>query len=183
MSASEVIPYIALVISILSFITSFYLGFRDRVRVHATCKFYPEHPEYNRAHLVVRIVNRGRRVAVLTIFGGNLADGGWQGENLGAKERGLHLTEHEFFERKFYPEDIVAVAPDGESEFVELWFEDSVGKRHKVINSRKGIMQLKEAELKKVAAHPTKDLKPGEALVIENLWNGNPVVKKVDIPY
>lgn len=146
MNLNEYIPYIALAISILSFITSFYFGFRDRVRVQATCKFYPTHPEYNRAHLSIRIVNRGRRVAVLTMFGGDLFDRTWQGENLGEKGRGLHLTEHQFYERKFYSEDIVAVSPDSESEFVELWFEDSLGKRHKVKNSRKGIQQLKDAK-------------------------------------
>lgn len=145
MRLNEYIPYIALIVSVLSFITSFYFGFRDRVRVRATSTFYPPHPEYDRAHLVIRILNRGRRVAVLTMFGGDLADRSWQGENLGEKDRGLHLTEHQFYERKFYPEDIGAISPDSESEFVELWFEDSLGKRHKVKNSRKGIQQLKNA--------------------------------------
>jgi hypothetical protein len=135
MTLSEYIPYIALAVSVLSFVTSFYFGFRERVWVRAVCKFYQAHPEYDRAHLRIRVVNRGRRIAVLTMFGGNLVDGGWQGEHLGEKERGLHLSEHQFYERKFYREDVVALAPDYVSEYVELWFEDSLGKRHKVRNS------------------------------------------------
>jgi hypothetical protein len=146
MTLSEYIPYIALAVSVLSFITSFYFGFRDRVWVRAESKFYPAHPEYDHAHLNIRVVNRGRRIAVLTLFGGDLVDGGWQGEHLGEKDRGLHLSEHQFHERKFYREDVIASAPDHDSEYVELWFEDSLGKRHKVKNSRKGIQQLKDAQ-------------------------------------
>lgn len=145
MAWRESVPYVALGVSVLSFITSFYFGFRDRVRVRAIGKFYQGSPDYDRAHLSIRIVNKGRRIAVLTMFGGDTADGGWQGENLGEKMTGLHLTEHQFYERKFYREDIVASAPDSDSEYVELWFEDSLGKRHKVKNSRNGIQQLKQA--------------------------------------
>ena len=145
MTWSESVPYVALGMSILSFIMSFYFGFRDRVHVHAVSKFYPQHPDYDQANLDIRVVNRGRRIAVLTLFGGNTADGKWQGEGLGDKKTGLHLTEHDFYKRKFYFEDIVAASPDSESEYVELWFEDSLGKRHKVKHSRNGIQKLKLA--------------------------------------
>jgi hypothetical protein len=143
MTWSESVPYVALAVSILSFFTSLYFGFRDRVWVRAVSTFYPAHPEYDRAHLRIRVVNRGRRIAILTMFGGDTADGRWQGEGLGEKQRGLHLTEHQFYERKFYREDIVASCPDSESQYVELWFEDSLGKRHKIKNSREHIGQLK----------------------------------------
>lgn len=146
LTLSEYISFIALALSILSFITSFYFGFRDRMSVRAECEFFPSNPEYDRAHLRIRVVNRGRRIAILPMFGGDLASGGWQGEGLGEKDKGLHLAEHERFERKFYREDVVAVAPDSESEYVELWFEDSIGKRHKVKKSREGIEQLIKAE-------------------------------------
>jgi hypothetical protein len=114
--------------------------------IRTECEFYPSHPEYDRAHLRIRVLNRGRRIAVLTMFGGDLVSGGWQGEGLGEKGRGLHLAEHEFFERKFYREDVVATSPDSESEYLELWFEDSIGKRHKVNKSRECIEQLRKAE-------------------------------------
>lgn len=87
MTWSESVPYVALAVSILSFFTSFYFGFRDRVRVRAISTFYPAHPEYDRTHLRVRVVNRGRRIAILTTFGGDTADGGWLGERLGEKQR------------------------------------------------------------------------------------------------
>ncbi len=80
------------------------------------------------------------------MFGGDLAGGGWQGENLEGKGGGLHLSEHEYYERSFYREDIMAVAPDSESEYVELWFEDSLGKRHKIKKSRDGIVKLNKSK-------------------------------------
>jgi len=105
----------------------------------ATSKFYPAHPEYDKAHLEIKVVNTGRRIAVLTLFGGDLEDGGWQGEGLGETGKGLHLAEHEFYNVKFYKDDVLAVSPDSESNYVELWFEDSLGRRHKVKNSKKNI--------------------------------------------
>ena len=141
-----VISYVALAVSVFSVATSFYFGLRDRMKVGAYCTYYPAHPDYDRANLKIRAVNRGRRVAVLTLFGGDTTDGNWQGEGLGERGAGLHLAEHEFYEREFYREDVEAISPDRESEFFELWFEDSLGRRHRVKGSKDGIRKLKKAE-------------------------------------
>ncbi|WP_414434317.1 hypothetical protein [Alloalcanivorax venustensis] len=146
MEDGDIVSYAALAVSIFSVVTSFYFGLRDRVKVSTSCKYYPAHPEYDREHLKIRVVNRGRRVAVLTMFGGDTIDGRWQGEALGEKGAGLRLAENEFYDREFYREDVEAVAPDVESEFSRLWFEDSLGRRHIVKGSKGSISSLKHAK-------------------------------------
>ena len=145
METSDYIAISALVISVLSIGASFYFQYRDRVKLKASCKYLPAHPDYDRAHLKVKIVNCGRRPTLLTLFGGDLKDGGWQGTSLGGKNKALRLGEHEFHEEKFYHESIEAVAPDSMSEFTELWFEDSIGNRHIVKGSKEGIKKLSES--------------------------------------
>ncbi len=55
MAQSEYISFAALAISFLSLATSFYFGFRDRMSVKAECKYFPANPEYDRAHLKIRV--------------------------------------------------------------------------------------------------------------------------------
>lgn len=124
---------------------SSYAIFRDRMCVRATCKFYPAHPDYDKAHLRIRVVNRGRRIAILTLFGGDLDDGSWSGEGFGESGKGARLAEQECYEIRFYKSDILAELPDRESNYIELWFEDSLGRRHRVRNSKKNIRLLKES--------------------------------------
>lgn len=96
MNISDKIAILALVVSLLSLAVSIYFQYRDRVKLKTTCTFYPAHPDYDRAHLAIRIVNHGRRPTLLTLFGGNLKDGKWQGTRLGQKDKAVRLGEHEF---------------------------------------------------------------------------------------
>lgn len=142
MKPSDYISILALIISFLSLGVSIYFQYRDRVKLTTSCKYFPPHPDYDRGHLEIKVVNSGRRPTLLTILGGNLKDGGWQGTQLGGKDKSIRLGEHEFYEKKFYCEDIEVVSPDSESEFTELWFEDSIGDRHFVKGSKEGIKKL-----------------------------------------
>ena len=49
------------------------------------------------------------------------------------------------------------------------------------IDNQEQIHEAKIAEIK-AATDPINNLKPGEALITENLWSGNPVTRKVDFP-
>lgn len=144
MNNSDYFSIAALIISIFSLVGSFIFNLRDRMRVRATSKFIPQHPDYDKAHLTVKVVNKGRRVVILTMFGGNLENGGWHGEGLGKLGKGLRLAEQEFHKDKFYKDDIEADSPDSVSNFIDLWFEDSQGRRHKIKNSKKNITLLNE---------------------------------------
>ncbi|MBI2286988.1 MAG: hypothetical protein HYU79_06050 [Nitrosomonadales bacterium] len=144
MSLSDYLSSAALFVSVVSLGVSIFYSQKDQMRLKAESKYFSGHPDYDRPHLNIRVINHGRRIAILRLFGGNTADGGWQGTVIGDQKRGLYLNEHEFYETKFYIEDIEATSPDSESEFVELWFEDSLGRRHKVKNSKKHIQHLKK---------------------------------------
>ena len=142
LQTSDWFSLVALVVSIVSFVVSLYATQRDRFKLKATSTFYlPD--EYNDVgHIEVRIVNHGRRVAVLTMFGGDTESGGWSGQPFPAK--GLYLAENEFHKRTLTKDEAQCVGPDYETEYVSLWFEDSNGRRHQVKDSRKHLEQLKK---------------------------------------
>jgi hypothetical protein len=141
-NSSDVISTLALAVATLSFGVSWWGTFRDRVSLKVTARIYGGGPEYGPEYMKIRVVNTGRRVAVLTMLGGELADGRWQGTGLGPSGVGLHLAESQFYENDFSADDIEATCPDAESEYVSLWFEDSHGRRHKVPNSEKLLKDL-----------------------------------------
>ena len=142
MTYSDYLATGALFISLLSFAISIYSRFLDRMNVYAESKYYPSNPDYDRAHLNIKVVNKGRRIAILTLLGGDVDNGSWQGSYLGKERKGLHLAEHEFYETKFYIDDLDAMAPDSEGKYVVLWFEDSLGRRHIVRKSKQNIDKL-----------------------------------------
>jgi hypothetical protein len=141
-TTTDVIAALALAVASLSLGISWWGTFRDRVSLKVTARIYGGGPEYGPEYIKIRVVNVGRRVAVLTTLGGELADGRWQGTGLGASGTGLHLAESQFYESNFSADDIDAVCPDAESQYVSLWFEDSHGRRHKVPNSESLLLQL-----------------------------------------
>jgi len=144
LQSSDYISLVAIVIALLSFAASFYFGYRDRVKVKAFSEIYQS--DDGSAYMEIRIVNHGRRVAVITMFGGNLENGGWQATHIGEKGLGIRLAEREFHKKFLSKGEVVSVSPEGESEYVNLWFEDSLGKRHPVKNAEKHLRLLKESK-------------------------------------
>jgi len=139
---STVISILALIISATSLGISWYFGFRDRYKLKTECVYFPE-SEYGPATLRVRVVNVGRRMAILRLFGGNHVGGGTSGEYLDHKSGGLTLKENEVFERTLDKEGIHDMGPDGEIvQYKVLWIEDTRGHRHKISKSRKYIRRL-----------------------------------------
>ena len=148
METSLIISIIAIIISVFAAISSFYFQFRDKVKLKTSLNRYEYIPEFNdRARLTIKIVNKGRRPALLTLFGGNLANNGWVGSGLGEEDKFIRLSESEFYERDFYKEDIEQITPEMDyPEFVDLWFQDSLGNRHIIKGSRNGIIWLKKQQ-------------------------------------
>jgi hypothetical protein len=93
---SGCIAALALIVSLLSFGISLYFGLRDRVHLRAISKLYNLSGEFGPAYIEVKVVNRGRRPAILTMFGGELDNGGYIGTYLGEKGRGIRLEENEY---------------------------------------------------------------------------------------
>jgi hypothetical protein len=152
MATSEIISGFALFVATCSFGVSWWGAIRDRVSLMLIAKLMNNADGYGQPYIAIKVVNTGRRVAVLTMFGGELADGTWQGTNIGESGRGLHLAESEFHERQVTAMDLVAVSPDSESEYVSFWFEDSHGRRHKIPKSESLIRELATAEAAQVNA-------------------------------
>ncbi len=143
MQISDYVSIAALIISITSIAISGYFGFRDRAHLKTHAKFYPYNSSYDRAHIAIKIVNCGRRPVILTMFGGNLSEGGYCGTHIGKEGKGVRLGEHEKYETSVYLEDLHIIDPEGnESDHVNFWFENTLGQRFKVINSEKLINKL-----------------------------------------
>lgn len=50
-----------------------------------------------------------------------------------------------------------------------------------LLDNQEQTLEAKIAEINAAAA-PINNLKPGEALITENLWSGNPVTRKINFP-
>jgi hypothetical protein len=137
---------LALIVSLLSFSISLYFGLRDRVHLRATSKLYNLSGEFGPAYIEVKVVNRGRRPAILTMFGGELDNGKWLGTYLGEKGRGIRLEENEYHIEKVSFSDLEQFDAVKEEvhEYIRLWFEDSLGRRHPVKKSKRNIQLLKK---------------------------------------
>lgn len=133
----------ALLVSLVSLVMSLYTTMLDRVNIKAFSTLYMRH-EYNpQTYIQIKVVNHGRRTAVLTMFGGDLKDGGWEGTHLGDKGLGLYLAENEFHKLDLTPDRVFCVGPENDGEYVDLWFEDSQGRRYRVNDARKHLEEMK----------------------------------------
>lgn len=134
----------ALLVSLVSLGMSLYATMLDRVNIKAFSTIYTRN-EYNpQTWMQIKVVNHGRRTAVLTMFGGDLKDGGWAGTHLGDKGLGLHLAENEFHKLDLTADRVFCVGPENDGEYVNLWFEDSQGRRHCVKHARKHLEEMKK---------------------------------------
>lgn len=147
MNTYDYISLLALFVSIVSIFISWHFGFRDRANLKTFAKFYPYNPHYDRAHLKIKIVNRGRRPTILTQFGGDHKDGAYSGTVLGEQNKGLRLGEHEKYETSVYVQDLVVIDPEGnQSEYINFCFEDTLGQRHKVKKAEELIEKLRNSK-------------------------------------
>ena len=53
------------------------------------------------------------------------------------------MGENERFDLKITKDDLVAITPDGEVAFVDLWIEDTLGCRYPVVNAKENIKNLR----------------------------------------
>lgn len=144
MTTSDIIASLALVVSVLSAGVTFYFHFRDRPDLILKSKFmsgYDPGAEY----VAISIVNAGRRPAILRMWAGEDAAGHWVGSYLGEGKAGLRLGENEHFEFSLPKHELWASTPDSEVEFINIWVEDSLGKRHHVKDAKANIARLRNA--------------------------------------
>lgn len=136
------ISLVALFVSVVSLGFSTYFGLRDRA-VLRTSSSYSGGWEGGSASVTVSVVNAGRRPIVIRMWAGAENDKNWVGTYIGAEQRGLRLGEHERFDLTLRSHDLYATTPEDDFWIADLWFEDTLGRRHKVKDAKANIRKLR----------------------------------------
>ena len=142
---SDVIASLALFVSVLSAGVTFYFHFRDRPNLILKSKFTSGY-DPGAEHIVISIVNAGRRPAFLGMWAGDDDAGLWVGTYLGEGRNGLRLGENEHCEFSLPKYELWASTPDSEVTFMDIWVEDSLGKRYRVKDAKENIARLKNGK-------------------------------------
>ena len=66
----------------------------------------------------------------------------WVGTYIGESKVGLRLGEHEHYEMKLEKGDLFCHTPDEVVEVHNLWFEDSLGRKHMVKDATRNLAKL-----------------------------------------
>lgn len=137
MTAAIVISVIALFVSISSLALGFYLAWRDRPNLRAKCcaRTHEQTGEYSSVFVTAH--NAGRRPITLRFLAGVYEDGTSGGLRL--IQDGLKLQEGEFHELEFGKFDGIMVNGDDMSDLVDLFLEDSIGRKYRIEGSREAI--------------------------------------------
>jgi hypothetical protein len=148
----DVLPWIAIGISLVSPLIATFNFFNDRAILQATST-YEEGWEGFTARIRIDIVNKGRRLIILHSWGG-AATKGWFVRRID----GIKWVTHEFgsgeghtlTEQKPYPfvlgaSDLEFELSDG-TEFAidDIWIIDTVGPRHNIKGVREDIAKLRK---------------------------------------
>ena len=137
-SVPLVLSFLAIAISLGSLLVSLSQWRRDRPRIETHCEVLSD--DHGRPWAArVRATNAGRRPVILLLLGADLEDDTSHGIYLGRDGRGIRLDESEWFEEPYVrPGDVYTFGPDGQ-QAIDLWFEDSVGRRHQVAGARQAL--------------------------------------------
>lgn len=141
MPSAEIISIIALLASFASLSASLYFNLRDRARIIAKSTYYPGR-DGDAPSVAISVVNAGRRPIILRMLAGEDGKGEWVGTLLNPKESGYRLAEHERYDIRLLRDDLVAFTPDDDVIFTNLWFEDTLGRRHSVAGARENTGKL-----------------------------------------
>jgi hypothetical protein len=142
MTRSEVISIVALLISVTSLVFSFYFNFRDRANLKTSSQFFAA-SEFGPSRVEFTIVNAGRRPIILRMWGGTDEKGEWVGRPFGNDNKWeLQLGEHERFDHHIEQQDLYFGADDDLIMMVNLWVEDTLGRRQQIKDAKKNIASL-----------------------------------------
>lgn len=132
----------ALFFSILSLGVSYYSIFLDRGRLRLKSNYYVT-SEGASGYIRLYVVNIGKRPVVLKQWGGNAKDGTWAAESF--NNGNLHLNEGQSHSWSVTRDAACYTDDDGNFfEYIDLWVEDSAGKRHVFKDSHKHVRRFWE---------------------------------------
>jgi len=135
----------AILISLISLGWSIHIGRRDRGKLKAISELC-KHEKYG-TYLKVKAVNHGRRPILLTMLGTDLPDGSSYSTYL--ENQPIRLGENELFVEDIGFNSFYVVSPDDYEIAINLWFEDTLGRRYKVKIAKKHLKKLFEKDNKK----------------------------------
>src|SRR6266436_203467 len=147
MQTSDILSVIALGVSLASFAVSAYIVWSDRGRIRARSIFFPAHKDEDSgkerpASMQVEAINLGRRTVILTLLSGEYEDGHTGGTYIGDYKKGIRLSENETFtEDVDQMHNLVFDHRNGVA-LVDLWFEDTPGRRYPVKGAKRDLDRL-----------------------------------------
>jgi len=144
MPSPTAISIAALLTSIAGLALSSYIVWRDRARVLARsyAMSHEESGEYS--SVLVKIANAGRRPVTLVYLWGIYEDQSRGGRRLA--DGGKKLEEGEMHETQFGKFDGMMVNGDDMSDLVDLFLEDSAGRRYKIKHARKNVAAVRKSQ-------------------------------------
>lgn len=136
----------ALLISLASLVISIRSHLQDHGRIHAFSTFHEGQDEkYDPPILSISIINRGRRPVILRLLGGDIKPTGWSGTYYNYSKGGNRLGEGERHDQQLGMEDLVSNDSEGNfNNFIDLWVEDTLGRRVKIKDARENIEKFWE---------------------------------------
>ena len=87
----------------------------------------------------MKAVNHGRRTVILATFGRDFPSGAWYSTQL--EKAGIRIGENEDYSITIRIGDHYILSPEGE-DAIDLWFEDTLGRRYKVKNAKDNLRKL-----------------------------------------
>jgi len=136
---------LALVVALISLAFSIYNIMRDRGRLRATSNFFPP-DEYGDGGVRIVVVNHGRRTVILPWLYFDDLEGGALGSRIEGGKPDLRLGEHERHELVLHRSDLYQHTPMEDIDAVTMWFEDTLGRKHKIKGIEENIRLLKAVD-------------------------------------
>lgn len=173
---TDVLPWVAILISSVALYLSVLNYRRDRAILQATSSFI-EHWEGFNACLHVEIVNKGRRPIILSTWVGaatqrklfrRSAGSNWVGHYFNNNMEGLTLSERQAHSFQLEASDLDFQLQNGEDvTYDDMWIVDTLGHRHRIKDIRKNI-----AALQRWAAKNPQSKTPKIHVVGQKLFSG-----------
>lgn len=138
----------ALVVSFASFMVSIYSSLRDRGRLKTKSFLIFDDAGSDEPIIRIEAANAGRRPLILRMWGGSDDRGEFIGTYIDKESEGKRLGEHERIEFTLRRSDLGFSLDDNVIDFTWLWFEDTLGRRYLVKDSRRNIAACVQAWLK-----------------------------------
>ncbi len=139
MGSSFYLSVCAILISIISLAWTIHVGLRDRGKLKTCSQLYRKPDSTDFAYMKVKAVNQGRRPIILTMIGSDFPGDSWSATYF---EGGpIRLGENESFEKTVEAGDNRTWSDEGEKA-IDLWFEDTLGRRYRVKSAKKNLRKL-----------------------------------------